>query len=264
MKRLVCKALTVFLLIASLSMMSISWSVAASYTCKIVVGRDDYKISAQDFVAVEAPYYHIKRPKAWEAAAGNPGYYSRLANEDDSAFIWIVGAPGISSQEIANDLLSIFGMEKLKRPQYAYKTEQLDWDLYSLPNSDKPFCAALSSYQGISYVALLAANSGSDLQDLAANVMRPLLASFEPRYRPERIKRENTIFLLRHANKDETKENVPLSDKGHERARALAALLRDENIDAIYVTPALRTQQTAAPLAEEKGIKPQVISTETR
>jgi probable phosphoglycerate mutase len=45
----------------------------------------------------------------------------------------------------------------------------------------------------------------------------------------------------------------PLSDHGHAQARLVAARLRSERIDAMYVTNLRRTHQTIAPLADELG-----------
>jgi probable phosphoglycerate mutase len=44
--------------------------------------------------------------------------------------------------------------------------------------------------------------------------------------------------------------DLPLDETGHAQARAICRRLRDEPIAAIYTSPLLRTQQTAAPLAE--------------
>src|SRR4051794_12083866 len=49
-----------------------------------------------------------------------------------------------------------------------------------------------------------------------------------------------------------------LAPEGVEQAERLAERLAHEHIDAIYVTSLLRTAQTAAPLAERLGIKPEV------
>lgn len=45
-----------------------------------------------------------------------------------------------------------------------------------------------------------------------------------------------------------------LTDLGHHQARLVARRLRDEPIAAVYASNLTRTQQTAAPLAEELGI----------
>jgi 2,3-bisphosphoglycerate-dependent phosphoglycerate mutase len=49
-----------------------------------------------------------------------------------------------------------------------------------------------------------------------------------------------------------------LAPVGREQAEKLADRLAHEHIDAIYVTTLRRTAETAAPLAERLGIKPQV------
>jgi len=50
----------------------------------------------------------------------------------------------------------------------------------------------------------------------------------------------------------------PLSASGREQARQVCARLSTAGIDAIYVTTLLRTAQTAAPLAGQLGLNPQV------
>lgn len=65
-----------------------------------------------------------------------------------------------------------------------------------------------------------------------------------------------TVFLVRHAEKaDAPRENPPLNDAGKLRSRALARLLKQSGIKAIYTSQFLRTMQTAEPLAEQLGIK---------
>ena len=54
--------------------------------------------------------------------------------------------------------------------------------------------------------------------------------------------------------------NALLSPAGEERARQLADVLKDANIQRIYVTEVRRTQQTAEPLAERLHRKPIVIA----
>ena len=62
-----------------------------------------------------------------------------------------------------------------------------------------------------------------------------------------------TIFLVRHAEKDKGR-NPPLTTAGQERAQHLAEILAKENLDAIYSTNYLRTQQTAQPTAAAQGL----------
>ena len=67
---------------------------------------------------------------------------------------------------------------------------------------------------------------------------------------------QSTIFIVRHAEKNENAGNDPdLSDAGRARAEALANALKDARITAIYATEFKRTQETAAPLAKALGLE---------
>jgi broad specificity phosphatase PhoE len=68
-----------------------------------------------------------------------------------------------------------------------------------------------------------------------------------------------TLILVRHADTDQTMAmaqggDPPLNERGRARAELLANFLQDidviAGVDAIYASEALRTQQTAAPLAQ--------------
>lgn len=69
-----------------------------------------------------------------------------------------------------------------------------------------------------------------------------------------------TLLLIRHGLNDAVgvrlagREPVALNEVGFEQARHLVARLSGVRIDAIYVSPLVRTRQTAAPLAEARGI----------
>ena len=71
------------------------------------------------------------------------------------------------------------------------------------------------------------------------------------------------IFLVRHAERAAISGHAPsdtgLSAAGRKRAQALAATLKDAQITAIYTTDYKRTRETAAPLAQSLGIRPEVI-----
>jgi broad specificity phosphatase PhoE len=72
------------------------------------------------------------------------------------------------------------------------------------------------------------------------------------------------VVLARHAEKDLSSiQDPPLSPEGEQRAERLAQMFgRGKGvgrIDAIYVSDARRTQQTAAPLAERLGKQAVVV-----
>jgi len=79
---------------------------------------------------------------------------------------------------------------------------------------------------------------------------------------------QNTIFLVRHAERADTAPGVSptmgadpdLSEAGRARAESLATVLKDARITAIYVTEYKRTQQTAAPLAKTLGLTVNVVT----
>jgi phosphohistidine phosphatase SixA len=68
------------------------------------------------------------------------------------------------------------------------------------------------------------------------------------------------IFIVRHAEKATTGgEDPDLSVAGQKRADALARILKDSQITAIFVTEFKRTQETAAATAKEIRITPTIV-----
>ena len=63
-----------------------------------------------------------------------------------------------------------------------------------------------------------------------------------------------TIYLVRHAEKQTAVSDPPLTVCGEERAVALQDFLSHIPIDAVYSTDFKRTQGTAAPVANAKGL----------
>lgn len=61
---------------------------------------------------------------------------------------------------------------------------------------------------------------------------------------------ETVLILVRHAEKVDESQDADLSDAGRARARALAAVLKDSGIQAIYSTDYRRTLETVKPTAE--------------
>ncbi|MBG0858477.1 MAG: histidine phosphatase family protein [Bacteroidales bacterium] len=58
------------------------------------------------------------------------------------------------------------------------------------------------------------------------------------------------IYLVRHAEKADNTANPPLSNIGFQRADILRDTLLNKDIDSIFVSGFLRTQQTAQPLCD--------------
>lgn len=79
---------------------------------------------------------------------------------------------------------------------------------------------------------------------LAALSLLPGLAAAEP----------SAIYLVRHAEKMAEGKDPDLTPQGRVRAQHIAAILRRAGITAIFSTPTARTQQTAAPLAQQTGL----------
>jgi broad specificity phosphatase PhoE len=71
---------------------------------------------------------------------------------------------------------------------------------------------------------------------------------------------ELTVIFTRHAEKGATPpQDPPLTEAGKQRAEALASMLADSGVEAIYTSEVQRTQQTAAPLATRVHVTPTVI-----
>jgi broad specificity phosphatase PhoE len=74
------------------------------------------------------------------------------------------------------------------------------------------------------------------------------------------------LLLIRHAETtanarhllDTAPPGADLTDRGREQAADLATALEDVDLDAIYVSDLVRTQQTAAPLAAARDLEPRV------
>lgn len=68
-----------------------------------------------------------------------------------------------------------------------------------------------------------------------------------------------TVFLVRHAEKIDDSRDPELTPAGKERARALAYVLSDVKLDAVYDTPFIRTRDTAKPTADSQGLEVETI-----
>src|SRR5690625_3062380 len=67
---------------------------------------------------------------------------------------------------------------------------------------------------------------------------------------------QTTFIVVRHAEKASNDPEDPALDAdGQARAQALAEVLADVSLKAVYATPTRRTRETAAPVAAEKGLE---------
>ena len=71
-----------------------------------------------------------------------------------------------------------------------------------------------------------------------------------------------TVVLVRHAERLSEERDPGLSEIGIAHAERLAEILERAGIEAIYVSEARRTRETAAPVAARTGVEPRVIDAE--
>jgi hypothetical protein len=70
---------------------------------------------------------------------------------------------------------------------------------------------------------------------------------------------QQTVFVVRHAEKADESRDPLLSAAGQARAAALARHLKDAGITVAFVTDLQRTRLTAAPLTEALGIRAVIL-----
>src|SRR6266487_2835658 len=74
------------------------------------------------------------------------------------------------------------------------------------------------------------------------------------------VSAQPVVVIVRHAEKAANGGNDPdLSSAGRARADALARILKDSGITAIFTTEFKRTQETAAPTATSAHVTPTVV-----
>jgi len=71
---------------------------------------------------------------------------------------------------------------------------------------------------------------------------------------------QQVIYVIRHAEKVPGVEDPPLTEAGHQRAKAWAGILRDAGIKAVYTSKKQRTQQTGAPISRALNVPMVTIS----
>jgi len=84
-----------------------------------------------------------------------------------------------------------------------------------------------------------------------------LVGMFSPAARAQEEFKPITVFLIRHAEReDEPRQDPPLKKEGVARSQELARLLSGAGIKAIFTSQFTRTKQTAEPLATKLGLTP--------
>ncbi len=68
-----------------------------------------------------------------------------------------------------------------------------------------------------------------------------------------------TVFVVRHAERESSESDSPLSKVGKGRAERLAEMLKDAGITHAFSTEFVRTRETVAPLAARLGLTPVVV-----
>lgn len=71
---------------------------------------------------------------------------------------------------------------------------------------------------------------------------------------------QEVVYLIRHAEQVLDVEDPPLTEAGHQRAKAWAAILRDANIKTIYTSLKRRTKQTGESIAQALNIPVEPMS----
>jgi broad specificity phosphatase PhoE len=75
------------------------------------------------------------------------------------------------------------------------------------------------------------------------------------------VSAQPVVVIVRHAEKAANGGNDPdLSSAGRARAEALARILKDSGITAIFTSEFKRTQETAAPMATSAHVTPTVVA----
>lgn len=67
------------------------------------------------------------------------------------------------------------------------------------------------------------------------------------------------LILIRHGEPDIEHDEVgdpPLTDLGHRQAKATAEFLMATHLDAVYVSPQQRAQETSVPIIGQRGVAP--------
>lgn len=68
-----------------------------------------------------------------------------------------------------------------------------------------------------------------------------------------------TVIMVRHAERISPEGDLGLSEKGRDRAKTLAYMLKDQRLHAVYTSQMVRTRETAEPVRAAAGIAGTVV-----
>ena len=77
---------------------------------------------------------------------------------------------------------------------------------------------------------------------------------------PAAAEAQQTIILVRHAERQTGEGDDGLSEAGRQRAERLAQMLRDAGVTHVFVSDRRRTLETAQPLARAQNLSPSRIA----
>ena len=216
--------------------------------CAAIYGAPSPSAERLEAPEVQFPYFSAHAPKDWPEIAR--GYFLRQASETDQAGVWFHASPDHEGVEIADDLESIFDVVHMLAGNCVVTGAKANWRIRRSRSEALSLSIAYGDVGGVGYAIALSSNDrGASFSSLTKEVLLPILSSFTPRLPEQKETDLVTIFITRHAEKDEAVETAPLKAQGEERANLLSDMLANSDIAAVYATEALRTQQTAAPLA---------------
>lgn len=76
----------------------------------------------------------------------------------------------------------------------------------------------------------------------------------------EKVKSPLVVFLVRHAEKMTNSKDPDLSPAGKKRAKVLTQTLINSDLDGVHSSDYIRTKNTAAPVAENFGLKTEIYN----
>ena len=120
-------------------------------------------------------------PEGW--TEGRPGEFKRGADEDDPTALIQVGIPGFTVDALVELLLPDLGLEALPERTGRYRSEHLNWDLYTLVWDAETYKAkgslALAQGDGGAYFGLLVAAS-DEYDELYRATFLPAIQALAP------------------------------------------------------------------------------------